>query len=101
MDTRDEATRQEDGRSDRRWVVVADDGSISTLGRATDPTEDELIRVEEALSSRGGGGWLAVQSHSFHRAPPFPTFAAVRRLGAEGLTFEDAMAALRIAYAAS
>ena len=93
MDSRDEAVRQDDGRSDRRWVLVTDDGAVSTLGRATDPTAEELARVEETLLARATGGWLAVQSHSFHRGPPPPTFVAVRRLAAEGLSFEDAVAA--------
>ena len=93
MDTRDEAVRQEDGRSDRRRVVVTDDGAVSTLGRASDPTTEELAKVEETLVARAIGGWLAVQSHSFHRGPPPPTFVAVRRLAAEGLSFEEAVVA--------
>ena len=94
MDTRGEAIRQEDGRSDRRWVVMTDDGSMSTLGRATDPTKEELASVQDSLAARGIGGWLAVQSHSFDRAPPPPTFVCVRRLGPSGLSFEHAAAAV-------
>jgi hypothetical protein len=92
MDTRDEAIRQEDGRSDRRWVLMTDEGSMSTLGRATDPTEEEIAKVEEMLAAQDIGGWLAVQSHSIHRGPPPPTFLEVRRLGKDGMTFEDVVA---------
>jgi hypothetical protein len=93
MENRDEAVRQRDGASDRRWVVVFDDGSVSTLGRAADPSEEELARIEASLAGRGLGAWLAIQSHSFHRAPPPPDFVAVRRLGPQGSSFEEAVAA--------
>ena len=94
MDIRDEAVRQDDGTSDRRWVLVMDDGTVSTLGRATDPTEEELARVEEMLAAQGVGGWLAIQSHSAYRGPPPPTFVEVRRVGSDGKTFEDVVASV-------
>ena len=92
MRTDEDGVRQEDGSSDRRWVLVTDGGAISTLGRAADPTENELARIEETLCANGVGGWLAIQSHSFYRSPPPPTFVAVRRLGVEGISFEDVVA---------
>ena len=94
MDTRDETIRQEHESSDRRWVVMTDDGAVSTLGRATDPTQEELARVEEMLAAQGVGGWLAIQSHSVYRGPPPPTFVEVRRLGRDGRPFEDVIASV-------
>lgn len=85
---------QETGESDRRWVVIADDGRTATLGRARDLSDEEIARVEDQLRAAGIGGWLAVQSHSVHRAPP-PTYICVRRLGPRGTSFEEAVAAVR------
>ncbi len=72
---------------------MSDDGAVSTLDRATDLTEEELARVEETFITQGIGGWSAVQSHLVHRGPPPPIYACVRRVGREGLSFEEAVAA--------
>jgi hypothetical protein len=93
MTTTRSSVRQEDGASDRRWVLVTDDGTVNTIGRARDPSSEELEQLEQALVGQGLGGWLATQSHSFHRAPPEPTFVAVRRLGAIGKSFEETVQA--------
>ncbi len=38
--------RQPDGFSDRRWVVLMEDGRYFTFGRARDPNPDEVARAE-------------------------------------------------------
>ncbi len=43
-----------------RWVVIAEDGRFSTLGRASDPTEAEIQAAEDGLRSQGLAGWLAI-----------------------------------------
>jgi hypothetical protein len=86
--------RQADGSSDRRWIVVTDQGGFSSLGRATDPTDDEVAAAEQVLVARGVGGWLAVAEHSFYEEQ-FPSCVEVRTLGAPTTTFEAAVDLLR------
>jgi hypothetical protein len=45
---------------ERRWVVIAENGGHSTLGRHTDPTEDKIQTSEAALIAQALAGWLAV-----------------------------------------
>lgn len=50
--------RQADGSSGRRWIILVEDGRYSTLGRASDPSEQEIRRAEEALREQGLSGDL-------------------------------------------
>jgi hypothetical protein len=34
---------------ERRWIVLGTDGCYVTLGRASDPSEEEVRQAEEAL----------------------------------------------------
>ncbi|MGH7085071.1 MAG: hypothetical protein ACREFN_08795, partial [Acetobacteraceae bacterium] len=79
--------RRSDGTSDRRWVVLGEDGRYGTLGRATDPSEQEVAGVEESLRARGLSGWLAIMSSSpySHRRPEL---LMVRPLAAPRGTFD-------------
>lgn len=70
---------QSDAVSDRRWVVVGEDGRYVTIGRIFDPTEDELQEAERQLVAQGIGGWLAVMSSSPH-GPVMPSLMMVRPL---------------------
>ncbi len=92
--------RQPDGGSDRRWIILTPDGSATTLGRAQDPTDDEIRQAEADMESRGLSGWLAVQSHSIY-LKPFPMFMAVHHIGVPAGSFEDAVAALRARHEAA
>src|ERR1700722_14495627 len=49
---------------EHRWVVVGEDGRFVTVGRHTDPSEDEILSTENALRSAGLAGWLAVMQGS-------------------------------------
>ena len=63
--------RQQDGSSDRRWIVLAEDGRYVTLGRATDPASSEIDGAEASMKSAGIRGYLAVLGGSPHaRKPP-------------------------------
>jgi hypothetical protein len=86
--------RQQDGSSDRRWVILLEDGRVSALGRARDPSDEEVALAEGALAKQGISGWLAIQSHSIH-ASSFPTFMAARPMGTPRTTFEEAVDLLR------
>jgi hypothetical protein len=93
------SVRQADGSSDRRWVVLCEDGRVSTLGRARDPDEEDIRRAEDGLRAQGLAGWLAVQSHSAYAEPP-PTFIEVRPLGTPTVTFTEAVAAFHLRMSA-
>jgi hypothetical protein len=86
--------RQPDGASDHRWVVVGEDGRYVTLGRAVDPTEDELRAVEGQLAAQGIGGWLAVMSASPY-GPVMPSLVMVRSLASPSRPWEAAERACR------
>ena len=87
--------RQADGSSDRRWIVLSEDGRAATLGRVRDPSDDEIAQTETEFASRGIAGWLAIQSHSFHAEGPPPSFMEIKPLGVPAVSFETAVAALR------
>ena len=86
--------RQANGASDRRWIILVEDGRYSTLSRARDPDEDEIARAADGLARQGLSGWLAVMSGSAH-ADEMPTFLEVRQLGAPKVKFQDAVLACR------
>lgn len=93
------ADRQEDGSSDRRWVILAEDGRYSTIGRASDPTDAEVEEAEDALRRQGLSGWLAVMSGSAYGSK-MPSLMAVRSLASPTRHWEDASAACLAAIAA-
>jgi len=75
----DMGNRQQDGSSDRRWIVLAEDGRYVTLGRATDPATSELDGAEASMKSAGIRGYLAVLGGSPHAQEP-PEIVLVRPL---------------------
>lgn len=86
--------RQPDGASERRWVVVGEDGRYVTLGRAVDPTEEEIRDVELQLAAQGIGGWLAVMSASPY-GPVLPSLTMARPLASPSRSWEAAERACR------
>lgn len=82
--------RRPDGSGDRRWVIITKDGRLSTLGRASDPTEQEIAQVENRLLADGLCGWLAIISGSAY-ATQRPEILLVRSLaGADPAGLKDA-----------
>lgn len=82
----------DDERSaERRWIVLAEDGRFVTLGRASDPSEQEILDAEAALMRQGlAGGWLAVmQGNPYVGATP--RLMELRRLGEPKIPFEEAV----------
>jgi hypothetical protein len=86
--------RQADGSSDRRWIVLTEDGRYATLGRARDPSDDDVSQAEDSLRRQGAAGWLAVMSGSAY-APELPTVIEVRPLADPTRTFAEAAEAFR------
>lgn len=84
--------RRDDGTSDRRWVIVSEDGRYVTIGRAIDPTETELQQAEAALRRQGHAGWLAVMSGSVY-GESVPSLLAVRPLASPTKPWHEVSAA--------
>ncbi|SFL05701.1 hypothetical protein [Falsiroseomonas stagni] len=45
--------------SERRWIILAQDGRHVTMGRAAPPSEAEVEAAAAALVAQGLAGWLA------------------------------------------
>jgi hypothetical protein len=85
---------------ERRWIVLTEDGRFVTLGRASDPTKEELAAAEAAMRAQGTAGWLALMEGSPYVAA-LPTFLEVRPLADPAGTFAEAVDAFRARTAAS
>ena len=72
---------------ERRWVVIAEDGRHATLGRHTDPSEEEIKAAEAALVAAGTGGWLAVTEGVYYSRDAM-TVLQVRTLGTPAVTWD-------------
>jgi hypothetical protein len=84
--------RQEDGSSDRRWVIVSEDGRYTTIGRASDPTDGQIRDAEDALRRQGLAGWLAVMSGSAY-GTVVPSLMVVRPLASPTKSWDEVSAA--------
>jgi hypothetical protein len=79
---------------DPRWVLLAETGEYSILGRHREPGEEDIVAAETALARAGRSGWLAVMSHSAH-SRVVPEFVMVRPLRDPQTSFADAVQAFR------
>lgn len=86
--------------SDRRWVVLAEDGRFATLGRGSDPTPEEIARADESLQAVGAAGWLAIMDGTVY-ARRLPRLMMVRPLATPARSFNDAVGAFRRLYASA
>ncbi|MFZ0509017.1 MAG: hypothetical protein WBE85_04625 [Methylocella sp.] len=84
--------RQEDGSSDRRWVVVSEDGRYTTIGRASNPTDGQIRDAEDALRRQGLAGWLAIMSWSAY-GTKVPSLIEVRPLASPAKSWDEVSAA--------
>lgn len=46
-------------RTERRWIILAQDGRHVTMGRAAPPSATEVEAAAAALAAQGLAGWLA------------------------------------------
>jgi hypothetical protein len=77
---------------ERRWLLLAETGDHSWLGRASDPSEDEIGAAEASLRRVGTGGFLAVSEGDYWSRGPM-SLLEVRRLNGPGASFDVAVAA--------
>lgn len=80
---------------ERRWIILSEDGRHVTLGRDTDPTNEEIERAGEQLQSLGLGGWLAVVDGFYYRPVETLKLLKVREIAPSSTTWENAEAAFR------
>ncbi|MDB5963480.1 MAG: hypothetical protein JWP59_4774 [Massilia sp.] len=74
---------------ERRWIVLSTDGRYVTLGRASDPSENEVRRAEDALRMQGLAGWLAVMEGNPY-VGAIPRLLEVRSLAEPTVPFHTA-----------
>lgn len=80
---------------ERRWIVLAEDGRHTTLGRDTDPTGGEITAAEQALVAQGLDGWLAVAEGDYWAKRGKVFLLMVRPLGAPRMAFDTAAEAFQ------
>jgi hypothetical protein len=78
---------------ERRWIALGADGRHITLGRHSDPTEDEIGRLEATLRDSGAGAWLAVAEGNYWNSRVQMTLLMVRSIGSPAGEWEQAAAA--------
>ncbi|MGE0282183.1 MAG: hypothetical protein AB7P20_16440 [Rhizobiaceae bacterium] len=78
---------------ERRWIVLSEDGRHVSVGRHTDPTEDEIARAGDGLRAANLGGWLAVMEGVYYRARARVSLIMVRELNPGRATWEEAVQA--------
>ena len=65
----------------QRWIVLGADGRHMSLGRATSPTDVEIIGVSDALTAQGLSGWLACMQGDYYSRGKV-TLVHLQRIGA-------------------
>lgn len=86
-------------RNERRWIVLCTDGRYVSLGRASDPSEEQVRSAEKTLEAQGLAGWLAVMEGNPYGGP-IPRLLEVRPIAGPTVPFEDAASACAAAIAA-
>ena len=66
--------------TERRWIILAQDGRHVTMGRAAPPTDAEIGAAAAALTAQGLAGWLATLDGSYWSRRRV-TLASVQMLG--------------------
>jgi hypothetical protein len=77
---------------EKRWLIVTPDGGHVSIGRHTDPCEDEIEVAAEKLRQAGTGGWLAVMEGRYYGRRKV-TLLMVREIVPAGGSWETAVAA--------
>jgi hypothetical protein len=78
---------------EKRWIAIGADGRHITMGRHSDPTEDEIGRLEAGLREQGIGAWLAVAEGDYWNPKARMTLLMVRSIGRPEGVWEQAVTA--------
>ena len=77
---------------EKRWIILTPDGGHVSIGRHTDPSEEEIEAAAGKLRQAGTGGWLAaMEGRYFGRGKM--TLLMVREIGPAGGSWERPAAA--------
>jgi hypothetical protein len=52
---------------EKRWIILTPDSGRVSIGRHTDPSDDEIEAIAGKLRQVGTGRWLAVVEGSYYR----------------------------------
>lgn len=85
--------------TDTRTIILGDDGRYVTLGRHSQPSEEEIASAAQALAAQGIGGWLATMSGTVYQRR-CPKLEMQRELAAPRHGWDAAVAAFKAAHAA-
>ena len=85
---------------ERRWVILAEDGTWVTLGRYSDPSSEEISDAERSLQAIANAGWLAIMQGSPYSRPA-ARLMLVRPLAGPTRTFDEAVLAFQRRVAAT
>jgi hypothetical protein len=77
---------------EKRWIILTPDGGHVSIGRHTDPTDDEIEIVAGKLQQAGTGGWLAVMEGAYYGRRKV-TLLMVREIVPTGGSWAAAVAA--------
>ena len=78
---------------ERRWAVLGEDGRHVWLGRATDPSAEEVDASEDGLRRAGLAGWLVVTEGDYWSARSPMSLHEVRPLASPSIPFTQAVVA--------
>ena len=80
------------GERERRWIMLAADGAHASLGRHTDPKEEEIQAMADTVRNAGLQGWLAIMEGVYYSSETV-TLLAVRTIVPGEITWDSAAAA--------
>lgn len=83
-------------RSERRWIVLHEDGRHFAVGRHSDPSPQEIAQAEAGLKGHGLAGWLAVMEGAYYQLGK-PSLMMVRPLCDPRRPFAEAVDAFQTA----
>jgi hypothetical protein len=81
-------------KPERRWIILGGDGRHVTIGRHTDPSDEEIARGTAALQSIGSGGWLAIMEGIYYGRGAV-SLMMVKELASPCGGWDDAVAAFQ------
>ncbi len=83
--------------AENRWIILTPDGGHVSVGRHTDPSDDEIEAAAGKLRQAGTGGWLAVMEGHYYRPRESVSVMMVRQLAPTGASWEAAVDAFQTA----
>lgn len=83
-----------------RFLIVGEDGRHVTLGRAYEPSADEVASAAASLAAQGLAGWY-VKMHGKYYVKRTPRLEMLRPLNNPASAFDDAVRAFSAAHKAA